>query len=135
MDLTKLADLKNELVNTNKFFNVWEHFLDQFGEDPAFIKLGERVRHPLLEAVYNQIAQQLYNAKVNWDLIIFTRLTEHGFIHGGGPVGKALLNVLYFEDIQMGMVCAATPFASDEVKFMRFSTKLMPRGAAQPSDN
>ena len=55
MDLSKLADLKEKLVTTTKFISVWEHFLDHFGENPAFIKLGERVRHPFLEAVFTRI--------------------------------------------------------------------------------
>jgi hypothetical protein len=135
MDLQRLADLKEELVNTTKFISVWEHFLDNFGEDPAFMALGERVRHPFLEAVFTQIAQQLFNAKVNWNLVFFSRLAEQQFVHGGGPVtGGALLNVLYFEDIQTGMMCAATPFKSDEMKFVRFSGRQM-AGTASPSNN
>src|SRR5262249_34472781 len=109
MDLSLLAQLKGKMVQAKEFSKVWEYFLDHFGEDPAFIALGQPTRPPLLEAVFTQIARQLFQRDVDWSQVIFTSLPEHQFVHGGGLVGAGLLNVLYFEDIQVGLMCATRP--------------------------
>jgi hypothetical protein len=134
MDIALLANLKEQLVNSKKYIKVWEYFLDHFGEDPAFIALGERVHHPLIEAVFAQVARQLFKHEVDWDHVFFTGLPEHDFIHGGGLVSGGLLNVLYFDDIQTGLLCAVSPSKTGETKFVRFSGHKL-RGEVKPSLN
>jgi hypothetical protein len=134
MDLSKLTDLKSKLQSAKEFIKVWEFFLDHFGEKPAFIKLGHQVRDEFLETIFAQVARQLFHGDVDWNQIIFTGLPEHHFIHGGGIVNGGLLNVLYFDDIQVGLLCGTMPFKSNEVKFARFSGRKLP-GSADPSVN
>jgi hypothetical protein len=133
-DLARLADLKELLLNAREFSKVWEYFLDHFGGDPDFIALGERVRPPLLEAVLAQVGQQLFRCTVDVQQLLLTGLPEHQFVHGGGPVGGGLMNVLYFEDIQTGMIVALTSLAAKQTQFARFgSARPMPIG--KPSLN
>jgi hypothetical protein len=134
MDLTQLAELKNKLVSATEYIKVWEFFLDQFGENPDFIALGDRVRHPFLEAVLSRVAHQLFKSDIDWDNVFLTSLPEHQFIHGGGPVKGGLINVMYFDDIHTGLMCAMMPTKMGEMKFVRFSGRKLP-GSADPSLN
>ena len=134
MNLTQLAELKSMLQSAKEFIKVWEFFLDHFGEDPAFIKLGHQVRDDFMEAVFAQVARQLFHSEVDWKQVIFTGLPEHHFIHGGGLVNGGLLNVLYFDDIQVGLLCGTMPFKNHEVKLARFSGRKLP-GSTDPSRN
>jgi hypothetical protein len=134
MDLTLLNNLKDQILNAKQYAKVWEFFLDHFGEDPDFIALGQRVRHPFLEAVFAQIAQQLFKCEVNWNQVFFTSLPEHHFIHGGGLVNGGLLNVLYFDDLHTGLMCGVSPIKSAETKFVRFSGHKL-KGDVKPSLN
>lgn len=127
MDLSKLAVLKEKLVEATQFSDVWKYFLDHFGENPEFISLGERVEeHPRLEVAINQIGLRVFKKPLRVRDLLLTRITGHGFIHGGGLVGASLANVLYFEEIGSGMMAIVQSLASTEMRYARFSTVPMP---------
>ena len=98
MDLSLLAQLKEKMVQAKEFSKVWKYFLDHFGEDPAFMALGEPTRPPLLEAVFTQIARQLFQRDVDWSQVIFTSLPEHQFVHGGGTIAVVVGTAVGFID-------------------------------------
>src|SRR5437867_4152060 len=108
MDLSLLAKLKEELIHAEQFSDVWAYFLDHFGEDPAFLALGTRTRHEMIESLLIQTAQKICQMQVAAVDIILTRIAEHHFIHGGYCAGGRMINVLYFEDALLGtiMVCS-----------------------------
>src|SRR5262245_19566334 len=102
MDLALLTTLKDKLVQAKNFTEVWQYFFDQFGEDPAFIALGERTEHPFLEAILVQIGKEMFGHEVDLADVLLTRLPEQEFVHGGLTLDGRLANVIYFEDIQVG---------------------------------
>jgi hypothetical protein len=134
MDLTLLATLKDKLVNATEFGEVWRYFLDHFGEDPAFIALGERSHDPFLVAVIEQIASQIFGKHVPLTNLLLTFLPDHHFTHGGVILDGHLANVLYFDDIRMGMVAVLMSLPSGETKYARFSGR-MQRPNPIPSAN
>ncbi|SRR6266851_1238218 len=134
MDLTKLADLKDLMRRTDRFSDVWRYFLDHFGENPAFIALGERIQHPFLEALFAQIGKQLLGHDADVSQLIITRLVDQEFVHGGGLIDGSLFNVLYFEDVQAGMMAVALSFQPGEMKYVRFSGQRM-QSIPKPSVN
>jgi hypothetical protein len=134
MDLSPLATLKERLVTAEKFSDVMDYFFDHFGENPAFIALGERIEEPFLESVLLQIGGQIFPGKVTVGHLILTRLPEHQFIHGGFTVNGHLANLLYFEDIQVGLMAVVMPPPSMETKLVRFTGRRLPRSRG-PSVN
>jgi hypothetical protein len=121
MDLTLLATLKDKLVTATEFDDVFRYFLDHFGENPKFIALGERSHDPFLVAVIEQIASQIFGKRVPLDNLLLTRLPDHNFTHGGVILNSHLANVLYFDDIRMGLVAVLMGFPTGEMKYARFS--------------
>ena len=134
MDLAKLATLKDKLLHADDFRTVWEYFLDNFGEDPAFIALGEPTEQPLLEAVFAGVAQQLFQRPVAVRHLRLIRLPQEGFIHGGAVLEGKPANVLYFEDVQVGMLGVVWSVAPGEMKYARFSGRPA-RPGGEPSVN
>ncbi len=134
MDLTLLETLKDKLVHTTDFGKVWEYFLDHFGEDPDFIAHSEETRDAFLEAVLVQVGGQLFPGKVELANLLLTRVPGHGFLHGGCTLNGKLTNVLYFEDVRMGLLCVLPSLSAGETKLVRFTGR--PRtGTPQPSAN
>jgi hypothetical protein len=121
MDLALLAALKQELLQSQDFKQIWSFFMDNFGEDPAFIALGERARHPMLEAIVSQTCRQLFGKPVSLDNLLLTRLPDQQFIHGGGMVEGKLATVFYFEDIHVGLLIVVMSFAPSDTKLIRFT--------------
>jgi hypothetical protein len=134
MDLALLATLKDKLVHAQNFTQVMEYFFDHFGEDPAFIALGDRAHDPFLEAVLREVGKQLFGGKVAVTDLLLTRLPEHQFLHGGCALNGKLANFLYFEDIHVGLLAVAMAVPVGEVKMVRFTGRRLPP-VGEPSQN
>ncbi len=134
MDLTLLATLKDKLIHAQNFTQVWEYFFDHFGEDPAFIALGDRARHPFLEVVLEQVGRQLFAQPVTVANLLLTHLPEQQFLHGGCTLNGKLANVIYFEDIHMGLLAVVMSLAPTDTKMVRFTGTPMPPDWS-PSNN
>jgi hypothetical protein len=134
MDLTLLATLKDRLIHAENFTQVWEYFLDHFGQDPEFIALGERTDDPFLEAVLTQVGTELFQREVAPTDFLLTRVPEHQFVHGGCILNGRLTNVLYFEDIHTGLLAVVTSVTPAETKLVRFTGRRLLRNLA-PSQN
>lgn len=134
MDLMRLEELKQKLIQDKALPPVWRFFLDHFGEDPAFIALGERTRHEFVEAVLVQVALQLFPQAEAIAGLLLTRLAEQQFIHGGFFLAGRPGGIIYFEDVRMGLVTIAELPPSIDVKYTRFSGHPI-RPPGQPSRN
>src|SRR5436309_5401226 len=109
MDLTSLETLREKLGGAREFADVWRYFLDHFGEDPAFIDLGEADDDPLLESVIVRVGEQLFGREEPLQNWVLRRLPGQGFVHGSGPVHGAIAGVLYFEADRAGLLAVVVP--------------------------
>jgi hypothetical protein len=134
MDLTQLTTLKEKLIHARNFTRVWEYFMDQFGQDPEFIALGDTTEDPFLEAILLHVGKGLFGRAVTSADFLLTRLPEHQFLHGGGTIDGRLANVLYFEDIRIGLLAVVVSINPSETKMVRFSGRPMPADWS-PSQN
>jgi hypothetical protein len=134
MDPSLLATLKEKLADATDFTDVWTYFFDHFGEDPEFINAGARGEHPFLASIIAQIGAELFGRKVRVENLLLTHLPDHAFYHGGFTVANRLGNVIYFDDVQTGLLAVIMSPASNETKFVRFTGRRMLR-SGPPSRN
>jgi hypothetical protein len=127
MDLSGLSTLKQQLVDATDFAPVWDYFMTNFGEDPAFMALGERAHCPLLEAIIPHVGQSIFQKKVPVANLLLTRLPEQQFIHGGFMLNGKLATVFYFEDLGVGLLTVALSFAGN-TRLVRFTTRPLSGG-------
>ena len=120
MNLALLATLKERLINAKEFSDVWTYFLDHFGEDSAFLALGERTRNDVVETLLVQTAKKLCRLNVSPEHVLLTYLPEYQFIHGGIFANGSMINVLYFGDIFMGTIMVCT-LGSEQTHVLRFT--------------
>jgi len=126
MDLTLLDTLKDKLANATDFTDVWSYFFDHFGVDREFVDQGNRARHPFLETILAQIGAELFGHGVRIDNLILTHIPERSFVHGGFTIEGRLGNVIYFEDIQTGLIAVVVSFGPGETKIVRFTGRRLP---------
>jgi hypothetical protein len=134
MDLTRLQELKQKLLNDKELAPVWGFFFDHFAEDPEFIALGQRTRHAFVEAVLAQVGPQMFPGAGPASGLLLTRLADQQFIHGGFFLGGRPGGVIYYEDARVGLITVANLPPSTEVKYARFSGMPL-RGLQTPSRN
>lgn len=134
MDPSLLSTLKQKLIRGTEFQEAQTYFFDHFAEDEEFLSLGQRHEDSLLKALLTTVTSQVFGQETEFDDLLLIRLKEHYFIHGNGIVGGRVATVLYFEDIEQGLLSIVWSFTPPETRFVRFSRKPLPR-TNEPSLN
>ncbi len=135
MDLKNLAKLKEKLVRAKEFQPVMDYFLTEFGENMGFLGLGKPIQSELLQRAIVAIGKQIFpDARaLVFDRICLIELPGHQFIHGGFSLNGCQSMLIYFDDVQMGLIAVALSM-SGEMRFARFSTELL-KPDTEPSEN
>jgi hypothetical protein len=126
MDLSRLETLKQTLLESRDFMEVWNYFMTHFAEVEGFMDLGENYSSPALEAIVAQLAQVI-GAPTPVSEVMLIRLPGQRFVHGAAMLGHRLANLIYFEDIGVGLV-GIVMSASGENRVIRFTTGTTPGG-------
>jgi hypothetical protein len=133
MDLSKLDELKLLMQTGRDFQAIWEYFLDNFAEKPEFLGEGSLMvgdDHLLCQIVEKTAMQVLRKFRPGIKQTppvgrTWIQLPEHHFIHGGMMFCGHLTNVLYFDDIKLGLLFVQT----NQSEFVRFSLAGPPTGS------
>jgi hypothetical protein len=105
LDLGKLATLKQLLVDATDFGDVYGYFMDHFGTSKELVTMGEPYSDATFTAALERIAGALSgNRKARLAEPFFLRVAEHGFVHGVFAIGDRIGSVLYFEDLEKGLL-------------------------------
>ena len=123
MDLSLLDKLKEKLTHGKDFGAAWEYFMDNFGEKPEFLNLGQPARNDLVEQILSQIAVQLFARETPARELMLIHLPEKSFFHGGVVLGNKMANLFYFDDVQVGLLAVVWSLSPSETKLIRFSPR------------
>jgi hypothetical protein len=135
VDLTLLDTLRFKIATDKVLADTFEYFFDNFGEVPEFFKVGAPVIDNFLVQLLTQIGGELFKTrKITVRDSRMFRIEEYNFIHGGLTMNGAVANVIYFDDIQQGILAVHRPSAQGATDFVRFSAHAAPtNGAAEAS--
>ena len=124
MDLSRLQKLKEMIVSAESFSDPWEYFFDHFGEKPEFMTMGAPAEHPVLEAVVEKLAQEIHkgDSRVTPTKPMLVKLEDQKFIHGSFFVQGRMGVLIFFEDIDMGLMSLSAGSPDGSTLMMRFST-------------
>ncbi len=127
MDLSRLEKLKKMIVSAESFGEPWDYFFDHFGEKPEFMTLGKPAKHPVLEAVVEQLAREIYKgeSEVTVTKPMLVELAEQKFVHGSFFVQGRMGVLIFFQDIDMGLMSLAAQSPEAPTLMMRFSTYMV----------
>lgn len=123
MNLSIIGRLKQKLITAKDLGSVWEYFWDYIDENPEFMQLGRPARHRFLEKVLREIGRKLFKKRVRLSKPMLIRLPKYGFIHGSCQLNDHLASVLYFEELQMGLVAIILSDYPSETQIVRFTSK------------
>jgi hypothetical protein len=123
INFERLDNLKLMLSREEDLATIWSYFMTHLADHEAFTDIGEPIRHPLVEKIIIIINQQLFDETVKNLLLI--SLPNFKFLHGVFTVGNRTGGVIYFEEIQKGMVAVSENPPSQLVKYSRFTPQLI----------
>lgn len=119
----ELNRLKEKLMTADDFSEVYDYFFDHLGENAGFIKMGKRAKNPILKKLLEMIGEQLFKEEGKVSNLLLTKISKPmTFYHGPCFINGRMGSVIFFKDIEMGMVSLVMEIGGDEVKFIRFSS-------------
>lgn len=124
-NLKKLSILKDMLVAAKDFRDPWNYFFDHFGDDPEFIrKVGRRAKEKGLIKVIAQVGRELFKkSTIAVSNLFLTEIPKYHFVHGSCFVEGRIATLMFFEDIDMGLI--AVSMGGDLTMFARFSRSMV----------
>jgi hypothetical protein len=134
MNLAKLDRLKEKLCNEKDFSKIFEYFMDYFGENEKFMRKSQPTRHDLLENTMTSVLRNLLGERAGISQFMLLAAPGTPFIHGGCLTGGKMANVLYFDDIQTGVIGIFSFPPGGMTQYSRFRLQQLPPEAV-PSEN
>jgi hypothetical protein len=120
MQIEKLLQLKQKLQQEKDLSKIWLYYMDEFGDRPEFVDLGEAVQNDFLLTVIAQVCQQIFGKPTNIDGILTIYLKEYQFFHAPFMANDHIGGVIFFEDINTGLI-AVSSAGSKLAKYSRFT--------------
>ncbi len=119
MNLEKLNILKQKLQQAGDFNEVWVYFFDELGCQPGFMNHGDVLEDESLSSIIQAVGEKLLKYSSEMEVMLKS-IPEYNFVHGGFLQGNKMVSVIYFDDIDMGLM-AAMSMMSMKTELARFS--------------
>jgi len=113
-----LARVKRKLIALAPCDEIMSDFLDRVTSLPGFTFEQRRGPKWLADAIA-RAAEELLDKPHGQSDVMLVSVPEHALIHGSITVGKYVGSVLYFEDIELGVVVMLPSKPSQMVVYMR----------------
>ena len=121
VDLKKLLILKDKLIKSKDFKEPSDYFLTHFGENPEFIKMGTPADCDFLRPIVQGLGSALLKKTPTDIRLALTEIAEYRFIHGACCIDGRLANLIYFREIDMGILSLLQSDPPCGVQMARFS--------------
>ncbi len=121
VDLTKLLVLRDKLIKATDFKEPCDYFLTHFGENPDFIKLGVPADAEFLTPILQGLSNAILKKTPTHIRLALTEIPDYRFLHGACFMDSQIANILYFRDIDMGILTLLQSGPSGGVQMARFS--------------
>jgi hypothetical protein len=125
MNVAKRSELKELMRSGTNLGQIYHFFMETFGEDPSFLAQGEGVRNSNIERIVQLIGAQLFQGQVELTDLFLLRVAELGFIHGGLTVNGLSGTVIYFEEMDKGLL-AIVDFPPKSCQYFCFTLAQLP---------
>jgi hypothetical protein len=122
---SKMEKLKEILLSCDDFRDVYDYFFDHLTNHPEFMKMGRKSKDPFLKSALKAIGGQIFKEEVKITRLLITKIAKYSFYHGPCFINGIMSSVIFFKDIDMGMISMVMPSSDGEVKFIRFSSVQM----------
>lgn len=117
----ELKTLKEQLQIADNFGEVMKYFFDHLAERDDFLRAGKKAKNQLVKQSLEVIGQQVFQRPVTIANLMLIQLKKQHFYHGSCFMEGSIANVIYFEDIDIGLAAVVKSFRSSHVDYVRFT--------------
>jgi hypothetical protein len=122
MKINRFLQLKKKISEEKDLAKIWLFYMDHFADHEEFTNQGKPAKSSYLNTVLETSCQHMFGRRAKITNFLLIHIAENRFFHGSFDVGGRIGSVIYFEEINIGMmaVCAESP-PTDVIKYSRFS--------------
>lgn len=117
---------KSMVVNATDFSEPMNFFMDHLVPDDHFMDAGAVSQNAKVVAIFRTVCEMLYQQEkpghtetVHQSLII--RVKAFDFFHGSCQIGRSMVVLIYFKDIDQGMAALTDISGTGMTHFSRFT--------------
>ena len=122
MQIERLEELKQKLTSENDFSQIWNFYMDNFADHAEFTDLGHPAKNKYLDTVVRKTCQEMFGNKMKITDFLLIQIAKYKFFHGPFQVDGRIGGVIYFQDINIGLLAVSADFSlNGMVKYSRFS--------------
>jgi hypothetical protein len=125
-----VADLKHDLTSNEEFPPIVACFLnlmEGLARDPDRMAMGEPISDSELHGIFRKVVAGAFPGHETFDLQLF-ELKANGLVHGQGTLGGMCFAVMFFREIDTGLVAVITDPRSAMMAYVRFRLTRLPSG-------
>lgn len=115
------ATLRKEFASATDFSAFWNYFLDTWASRPDFLAMGGPAHTDELSAIVKHVGDKVYGRPTNPMGMKLIKIPEAKLAHGACLLEESMACVIYFEDLEMGLVTVTTN--ESKTHYARFTFK------------
>jgi hypothetical protein len=113
--------LKELLLRSSDFTQPMDYFLQHVITDAEIVRTSQPVASDLLLHVILELVKRHYGQELFVLTPFFLHAAEYRLWHGGCHLGSYVTHVLYFDDVNTGILSIMKPQDPASVEYLRFS--------------
>ncbi len=117
----KIDTLKTMLVTEDKFDRTLGYFFDNLGYDRAFLDAGKPTTNQTLQDILKSLVTQACGEGSAITQLKIFKAGKSKFIHGMCFINGGIGTVLFFEDLNVGLLAVSSPVSMSDISYIRFS--------------
>ena len=125
MEWQRLETLKEKLQTDDDFQAVWQYFFDHLAGEQAFINCGVNATPALLDLISPTIERAVSHIVNQPVTVVESSVSEipgHHFFHGPMITSAGICLLMYFDDVQAGMMSFTRGLNTGLMHYGRFTT-------------
>jgi hypothetical protein len=122
MKSNKLIKLKRLLQTATDLKEPSEYFWEELASDPAFMSAGKFGMNPRLQIIIEHAARHALGGEQTASMLMLRRIPKFKFWHGSCVFGSKMSQVVYFDDIDQGLLTILENPMTGMTHYVRIST-------------
>lgn len=123
-----LKQLQEQMATAEEMSTILKFFMDHLGENPEFIRRSQKAKHEIVKLILTSLCQDLFGQQSKVTGLMLFNASNTRFFHGACQMEGRLVTVLYFDDIEMGLIAIMSGPAFGQLTYARFSATAVKAG-------
>lgn len=122
MKLSKLVQLKHLLQTATDLRQPSEFFWEELASEPSFMSAGKIGTSVRLQRIIERAASHVLGGEQDAGMLMLLRIPRYSFWHGSCVFDGRISQVMYFDDIEQGLLTILEDPVTGMTRYVRIST-------------